>query len=214
MERDRLNRTGAVAGALGVLGNIVGVAVLREIPAAYRPEAIGAWTDQVLRAPVAASISGLAFTLGLVALALWAVAMGARLRTAAAWTGAGLLAIGAVLNAAGTPAPVVVVHLLTPACGEASACHEVSMALLGSSLALDALFNLLLGIGLILLGGAIRTSTWPSWLAWLSIAAGIASMPVSLQAVSPLGADLLMIAGPLWLVTIAVCSVRLWREPT
>jgi uncharacterized membrane-anchored protein len=86
------------------------------------------------------------------------------------------------------------------------------MALLGSSLALDALFNLLLGVGLVCLGFAMRAARWSAWLAWLSIVAGIASVPVSLQAISPLGADLLAVAGPLWLTAIAACCVRLWRD--
>jgi hypothetical protein len=205
MERRVLNRFGSIAGIVGVIGNVLGVVVLGDISSAYRPDEVATWTGQVLHAPAAATASGVAFTLGVIALAGWALVMGARLAT--------VVAAGAMLNAAGTLAPLVVVHLLAPACGETEACHAASMALLGGSLALDALFNLLLGIGLMLIGRAMFIAAWPSWLAWLTTVAGIASIPVSLQVVSPLGADLLAIAGPLWLTAILVISIRLWREP-
>lgn len=212
MERRVLNRVGAIAGIVGVIGNVVGVAVLGDISSAYRPDEVATWTGQVLHAPASATTSGVAFTLGVIALAGWALVMGVRLATSAARAGAFCVATGAVLNAAGTLAPLVVVHLLAPACGETEACHAASMALLGGSLALDALFNLLLGVGLVLMGRAMYSEAWPSWLAWLTTLAGVASIPVSLQIVSPTGADLLVIAGPLWLTSITVSSVRLWRE--
>lgn len=212
MERGVLNRAGAVAGIIGVVGNIVGVAVLGEISSAYRPDEVATWTGQVLHAPGAASASGIAFTVGLIALAGWALVMGARFASPVSCAAAFVIATGAILNAAGTPAPLVVVHLLVPACGDTEACHAAAMALLGGSLALDALFNLLLGIGLILMGRAMFDAAWPSWLAWGTIAAGVASVPVSTQVVSPAGADLLLVAGPLWLTAITLCSVRLWRE--
>jgi hypothetical protein len=209
-----MNRIGAMAGIIGVIGNVAGVAVLGDITSAYRPDEVAAWTGQVLHAPASASASGIAFTLGLVALAGWAVVMGVRLASSVAYAGAFLVAAGALFNAVGTPAPLVVVHLLAPACGDTEACHAASMALLGGSLALDALFNLLLGLGLILMGRAMLPASWPPSLAWLTMVAGVASVPVSLQVMSPAGADLLLIAGPLWLTAITLCSVRLWRERT
>ena len=212
MRLDGLYRIGAVAGVLGVVGNIVGVATLRDIPSAYRPDEVATWTRQVLLAPWAASSSGVAFTVGLVALAGWAVVMGVRLGTSAAWVGAFLVAVGALFNAVGTLAPLVVFHLLAPACGQTDGCLAASMAVLGSALALDALFNLLLGVGLLFLGRAMFAAAWPSWLGWLTMVAGVASIPVSLQVMSPTGADLLLLAGPLWLTAISICSVRLWRE--
>jgi hypothetical protein len=134
-----------------------------------------------------------------------------RLGTAGAWAGAGVIATGAVLNAAGTLAPVIVVSLLEPACGPSAACEAASMSVLAVSLALDALFNLLLGVGLVLLGAATLRGRGPRWLAMSFVVAGLASVPVSLQIVSPLGADLLLVAGPLWLLVITAASVRLWR---
>jgi hypothetical protein len=212
VRHDGLYRVGAVAGIVGVIGNIAGVATLGDIPSAYRPDEVASWTRQVLLAPWAASSSGVAFTIGLVALAGWAVVMGVRFGSPAAWAGAFLVSVGAMFNAVGTLAPLVVVHLLMPACGETDGCQAASMAVLGSSLALDALFNLLLGVGLIFLGRAMLAAVWSPWLAWLTMVAGVASIPVSLQVMSPTGADLLLIAGPIWLTTISICSVRLWRE--
>jgi len=207
-----LGRMGAVAGAVGVVGNIIGVATLGDISSAYRPDEVAAWTDQVLAAPEMASASGVSFTVGLVALAGWALVMGARLRGVAAWAGAFLVSAGALFNAAGTLAPLVVIYLLTPACGDTDGCRAASMAVLGGSLALDAFFNLLLGAGLIFLGRAMVGTAWPSWLGWFTALAGVASIPVSSQVMSPTGADLLLIAGPLWLTAISICCVRLWRE--
>lgn len=206
-----LNRWGAAAGLFGVVGNVVAVAVLGDIPSAYRPDVVATWADEVVRAPLAASVSGVGFTLGLVGIAGWALVMGIRLGTAAGWVGAFLIAAGALLNAAGTPAPLVVVHLLQPACGETDACRAAAMALLGASLALDATFNLLLGSGLVLVGRALLARRDPRWLGGLVIAAGVASVPVSTQIVSAAGADLLAVAGPLWLLSIVLTSVRMWR---
>lgn len=204
-------RAGALAGVVGVAGNIAGVVWLADIPSAYRPDAVAEWTVETLASPLAASLSGVSFTIGLLALAAWSVAVAARLGTPVGWGAALVLGTGAVVNAAGTLAPLVVVHLLTPACGPTPACEAASMALLGTSLALDALFNLLLGAGLVLFGWSVGHGPGPRWLAVGLMAAGAASVPVSLQIVSPIGADLLLLAAPLWLIAITVVSARMWR---
>ena len=212
MSTRRLARLGAAAGLAGVAGNLGGVLLLQDVSSAYRPDEMVTWVEQTLAAPVAASWSGVAFTVGLLALAGWAIVMGARLATVGGWAGAFLVATGGVLNAAGTLAPVVVIHLLTPACGQTADCRAASVGLLGLSLALDALFNLLLGAGLVCFGWALAHVRGWRWLPLALAAAGVASIPVSLQMVSPLGSDLLMLAGPMWLLAIAAASVRLWRD--
>jgi hypothetical protein len=86
------------------------------------------------------------------------------------------------------------------------------VALLATSLVLDALFNLLLGVGLVIMGLALwrRQDAWPR-LALFTAAAGLASIPVSLQVISDTAARLLTVAGPLWLVMVGITSVLLWR---
>jgi hypothetical protein len=76
VNRRALNRLGTLCGLVGVAGNVAGVLLPSDVPSAYRPEAVGAWCEQVIAAPVAASWSAAAFTLGLVALVGWALALG------------------------------------------------------------------------------------------------------------------------------------------
>jgi hypothetical protein len=210
-DKPPFGRIGAVAGFVGVIGNVIGVAVLGEIPTAYRPSTVALWVDQVTAAPAAATVSALGFTIGLIALAGWALIAARHLGSARATAAGFLIGVGAVLNAAGTLAPAVVAHHLGPTCGASTDCTAAGAALLGMSLSLDALFNLLLGVGLLLFAAAMWRGERPRWLALLSAAAGLASVPVSLQIVSDAGADLLAVAGPLWLAFITISSVQLWR---
>jgi len=206
------NRLGALFGVIAVVGNVVGVAVLGDVPSAYRPGAMASWVSEVVAAPGAVAISAVAFTVGLLALAGWALILGARLNTPLARAAGAVIAAGAVLDAAGTPAPLVLALHVGPLCGAGHDCLPAGAALLGMSLAADALFNLLLGIGLVLLAAVMwrRGFAWRS-LAVLMLVAGLASVPVSLQVAYDAAAKLLVVAGPLWLSAIAVTSVRLWR---
>lgn len=207
-----MDRLGAASGVIGIVGNVVGVAVLGNLPSSYKPGAMRSWVREVMAHPDAAATSGVAFTIGLVGLAGWAVALGRRLDDPRARAGLGLVAAGALINAAGTTAPVVFAKHVAPACGDPAACESAGIALLGTSLALDSLFNLLLGGGLILTGVAMRSE--PRWkrAAPLAIAAGAASTVVSGQIVSDTAAKLLAVAGPLWLGFVAWTSYRLARR--
>jgi hypothetical protein len=206
-----MTRIGAWCGAIGVAGNVAGVALLAGVPSAYRPGAIGSWAREIIASPDAASASAVAFTLGLIAIAGWALVIGTRLQTPLARAGAAMVAVGAILDAAGTPAPLIVARYLAASCGPASDC-AAAVTVLGLSLAWDALFNLLLGLGLMSIAAAMRAHGGvPRWLVLLTFAAGVASVPVSLQIVSDSAARLLAIAGPLWLVAIAATAVQLWR---
>jgi hypothetical protein len=191
-----------VAGVVAVLGNVLGVVFLHDMPSAYRLAALTEWVVAVREQPAATSASAIAFTLGLVGLAIWARQVGERLRTPGARTGASLMAFGALVNAAGAMTPLVQA-LHVGACG--TACDAVGRALLGTTLAFDGLFNLTLGIGLLLMAGAARRDRWTSRLMLVS---GIATIPISAQAVWDPAANLLYIAAPLWLFVIARTSVR------
>jgi len=206
-------RLGAWCGLAGVAGNVIGVIALGPIPSAYRPGPITSWAREVFAAPQAASLSAVAFALGLAALAGWAIVVAHRVRTPAAWAAGGLIAVGAALNAAGTLAPLVVALHLPKACASIDVCLPAAVALLGFSLSLDALFNLWLGLGLIAMGWTVaRERPTLKAGAILMIVAGAASLPVSLQVASDTAARWLVVAGPLWLSAILWTSLSLWRN--
>ena len=208
-----MNRIGAWCGFLGVAGNVLGVAVLGPIPSAYRPGPLPSWVREVIAAPDAAAASAVAFTIGLLALAGWALIVGSRLQSPIARAGGVMIAIGAVLDAAATPSQLVVAIHMGPLCRAGADCLPAGVAILGTSLALDALFNLLLGLGLI----AMSVTLWRlqrawRWLGPLALVAGLASVPVGLQVYSDQAARLLGIAAPFWLTFVCASSVGLWRD--
>jgi hypothetical protein len=207
-----MNRLGAACGLVGVAGNILGVVALRGVPSAYRPQTMPSWVAEVLAAPEAVTTSAIAFTIGLLALAGWALILGSQLKTPAARVAGAIIAVGAAFNAAGTVAPLVLALHLGPACGAGADCLPAGLALLGMSLAFDALFNLLLGVGLVILAAVIwKRRAGGRWLAPLAGLAGVASIPVSLQISEVWAANLLIVAGPLWLIFITVVSLRMWK---
>ena len=206
-ERDRL---GAVLGAVGVLGNVVGVAALGGVEGAYKPGGLGAWAEGAPAHPGASVASAVAFTVGLLALAGWAVALGRLLTGAAGRLAAGAMAAGSAINAAGTLAPAVLVLHVAPACAGAAACAPVARALLGLTLSLDALFNLAFGAGLALAGLLLWREERRPVLGGLGIAAGLATVPVAGQLAWERAAAWLAVAGPLWLVFVAATTALLW----
>ena len=211
MAPSRADRLAAACGLVGVLGNVLGVVALAEVPGAYRAGELDVWAGAALAHPAASVASAVAFAIGVLALGGWAVGLAQRVSSQAAWAGGCAIAAGALLNAVGALAPLVLTLHVAPGCGPADACAVVGRALLGFGVALDALFNLLLGVGLLALGGALRHAAFPRALAWLATAAGAASLPVSLQVGSDAAARWLVVAGPLWLLFVSASSVLLWR---
>ncbi len=190
-------------------GNVAGVAFLWNVPVAYRPTDIDRWAALSLAHPQATVASAVSFILGLVALAGWAAALGRQVDTPWARLGSSSIAVGALFNAVGCVTPLVLVSHVLPGC-EGPACAPAARALLGVTLSLDALFNLLLGIGLLALGAALWGKGVRA-LALLGLVAGVASVPVAGQPFSEAAAKLLGVAGPLWLAFVLWSSVRLWR---
>lgn len=207
MTPDR-DRAGAALGALGIAGNVLGVAALGDVAGAYRPGQLGAWAESALAHPQASALSAVAFTVGLLALAGWARALRRRLPGPLAPLATGAMALGAAVNAAGTLAPAVLVLHVAPACA-GGGCAPVARALLGLTLSLDALFNLAFGAGLAAAGGLLLRRGRPV-LGALGLAAGAATVPVCGQLTLERAADLLAVAGPLWLAFVAATSVLLW----
>lgn len=211
-DRDRL---GAALGAAGVLGNLVGVAALGGVEGAYKPSGLVAWSASALAHPGASVASAVAFTVGLLALAGWALALGRRLRGPAAALATGAMVVGATVNAAGTLAPAVLVLHVAPACASArEACTPVARALLGLTLSLDALFNLCFGAGMALAGLCLWRAGRRPVLGGLGVAAGLATIPVAGQVAWQGAAAWLAVAGPLWLAFVTATSALLWRGIT
>jgi hypothetical protein len=206
----RPDRLGAVAGLAGAAGNLLGVAWLLDAPGAYRPGGLDAWAASALAQPRATVASAIAFILGLVALAWWARAMGRRAGGALGRAGGAAMTLGALLNAAGCVTPLVLVLHVAPACG-LGGCGPVARALLGLTLSLDALFNLLFGAGLAVTAVALARRERRPVLGALGLAAGLVTVVVSLQFVSDAAARWLAVAGPLWLAWVLAGSVLLWR---
>ena len=182
--RDRL---AGWCGVAGVALNLAAVAVLQPQPHCYKPGHVDLWLAEAQAAPVGTMVSAWCFTVGLVLLVPFAV--GLMRRDPRTRTGAVLLAAGALLDAAGTQLPIAALHLP----------NAVAQGCLWSTLLLDATFNGLLGLGLLLMTlGLRRADGWPRGLRPLVALAGLASLPVALQFVSDGYAGLLLLSGPLW----------------
>lgn len=194
---------------VGVAGNVAGVAFLYDVPVAYRPSSIDRWAELSAAHPDATVASAVSFVVGLCALAGWALSLGSRTGGTAALTGGRAIALGAAFNAAGCVAPLVLVRHVLPGCG-GEACLPTARALLGLTLTLDATFNLLLGLGLLLVGAALWRRGSRA-LAILGLAAGACSLPVAGQPFSEAAARLLALAAPLWLAFVIATCVRMWR---
>jgi hypothetical protein len=190
------------SGLVGVIGNVGAVALLLDQPAGYRLGGLDDWAQQVGTHRITTAASAIAFTLGLIGIAIWALALRDHLGSRLARTGAVVVAIGALADALGTLTPLV---LALHVADTSSAALLVNRALLGFTLALDALFNLTLGLGLLAVATGLPAEVKP-WLRALAFGAGLASLPVSGQLVSDAAAKWLLVAGPLWLLFIMVIS--------
>lgn len=202
------DRAAALLGLAGVAGNVAGVAFLRDVPVAYLPGSLDEWARLSAAHPAATAASAVSFVLGLLALAGWALSVGRWAGTRTAALGAGAAAAGALLNALGCVAPLVLVLHVLPGCGGES-CAPVARALLGLTLSLDAAFNLLLGLGLLGLGAALWRRG-ERGLGALGLLAGLASVPVAGQVAWVAAARLLYLAAPLWLGFVLWTSARLF----
>jgi len=206
MSSPTLHRPAALAGALGVLLNLAAVAALGPVPHTYAPGNVPLWQAETVANPGHSTLSAWCFTVGLVLLAAFAAGMAhaaGPARRPVALAGAVLFGGGALMNAAGTMAPIAVLRVSADA-GE---------ALLWMTLLLDAAFNGLLGLGL--LSFAVAQSPedgWPRWTRSLGAVAGVASLPVAAQAHSDSFARLLALSGPLWVAWVLSACVVLWRR--
>lgn len=197
-----------VSGLVGVVGNVLAVAFLNDVPGAYRLAQLDRWATGVVAHPIASSASAFAFTVGLLGLAVWALSLaehaGGRVARAGGW----VIAMGALGNALGTVTPLVLAFSVRDA-GPSSL--PVARALLGLTLTLDAVFNVTLGAGLLLFAAG-ASAAHPRWLRGWAALAGVASLPVAAQAVYDPAANVLLVAAPIWLGFMIATSLRRWRS--
>lgn len=199
-----------IAGRAGVaaVGFIaIGVAFLRNIEGAYRPGMLDRWYYAATQHETATTWSAWCFTMGVLLLVPWAAGL-ARVLGPYSWPGAALAAVGAMLSAVGTLLPFVVVQMVPH--GEAA----IGETLLGIALTFDSLFNLVFGAAMVLLCFAMaRDPQLPMWLPAYGLVASLLTIAVVSQAWSPVGADLVLLAGPAWLGWVALTSWHLQRLP-
>jgi hypothetical protein len=209
MSEPMSGRGAAIAGLVGIGGNLAAVYFLWPSANSWTPGRLDLWYAEYAARPLDIALSGWTFTIGLAALAVFFAMLPGLVRAGRPdlmRLGALLAAAGALLNASGTQAPTVAVTLV----GQEG---EATRALLGMALALDATFNLLLGTGLLLVNAGLgAASGWHIWLRALGVVAGLASLPVAGQLHSGTFARLLAVAGPLWVAWVAAVAVRLFRQ--
>ena len=98
-------------------------------------------------------------------------------------------------------APFVVIEHLATQTPTDPAFQAVAFALLGWTLTMDAVFNALLGVGMILTGLAMwRDPGFGRIAGGWGVIAGVATLPVVFQPVSYAAAQWLVVAGPLWVL--------------
>lgn len=193
------------AGLAAVGFMALGVACLRNIEGAYRPGMLDRWYYAATQHEVATTWSAWCFTLGVLLLVPWAAGL-ARALGPYSWPGAALASVAAMLSAVGTLLPFVVVQMVPH--GESA----IGETLLGVALTFDSLFNLVFGASMVLLCFAMaRDPQLPMWLPAYGLVASVLTMAVVSQAWSPVGADLVLLAGPMWLGWVAVTSWKLQR---
>lgn len=197
------NHIAARAGIAAVVCNLAGVFALTGIDQAYQPGGLDRWYYAATQHVAGQGWSAWLFAVGVLLLVPWAAGL-TRVLGPYAWPGGAMVITGAALNVLGSLLPFVVVTAVPH--GEAS----LGQTLLGLALVLDAMFNLALGIGIVMLSFAMaRDHHFPMWMSGLGLLAGMATAPVVSQAWSPLGGVLLMVAGPLWLGWVVAVSFRL-----
>ena len=199
------NYISGASGLAAVVFNAFGVLFVMGVENAYRPGTLDRWMYNAIQHDEATTWSAGCFAVGAMLLLPWVVGM-ARALGPYSWPGASMVAGAALLNALGSVFPAVVVHQLPH--GE----DALGQTLLGLTLVIDSGFNLIFGAGLLLLGLAMaRDRHFPMWLAVFGIVAGLPTMGAFSEAWSVTGSNVVALAGPLWLIWVAVASLHLTR---
>jgi|GEM_PF-1965714 len=201
---------GAVLGVVVIVANLGAVMALsQDVSDAYRLSALASWTQQVSTSPLASDVAAVLFFVGCVALAAFARTLSSSTlltpSTTTTWALRFVVA-AAFTNGVGVLFPLVATRLVFP-CADA-ACTADASWWLARSLDLDTVFNVLLGVGFVLLGRGTASRA----LGWATTLMGVLLLPVGLQFFTSALAGWLGVAGLLWTLLVGVWSVMLWRR--
>ena len=173
-----------------VTGNLTGVFPIAGQPGVYRPHELADWTTSIIQNPTSHTLSALLFLFG----ALSGMSLGRHIiDKGQQWVGS-LLMVGSGWNALFIPVPLVLAQMTS---------NGLEIVGLGTNIALslaifgDAMFNGLMGLSMVLLGNHLK-STSPK-LGWSGMAIGALTCCIIGQIEFTACADLLKVAGPLWL---------------
>ena len=213
-----LARGAAVLVLVGAVANGLGAVALPQASLAYKPGRLAEWLAVNLANPTGAEWGAILFTLGVLMMVPVTVALATliagRVRGLAI-LGAGLMVLGPFVNGMATMLPFVVSTQLAPLVElSVPPSHTIATALLGVALAADAVAIGFMGLGLVLMGSAMtQDEGFGRGLGGLGIVAGLAVMPMALEAGHDWAAQWVLWGSiPLfaWLLWLAV---RLWQLP-
>ena len=212
----------ARGAALLVLGSVaangLGALALPQASLAYKPDQIEAWLGVNLAHPSGAEWGAILFTAGVLMMVPVAFALDKLIggpRRGLARIGAMSMAVAALTNGMATMLPFVVSTQLAPIADLATPpASIIAMALLGAALSADAAAIGFLGIGIVLVGAAMMSDTnFGRALGVLGIVAGLAVMPMTLEASYDWAAQWVLWGSVPLLAWLLGLAWRLWQLP-
>jgi len=204
----------AIMGVITAAAFVVGIVAVSMIPDQLNGGAFDKALTEIATHRHAEVVAGWMFAIGLATLIpfIWLVVRSLSDATRLPATiGACLITAGATIDIAGSLLLVAVGHGLSPSFAD-PAVRAVAGAMLHLSVALDSMYNLTLGAGLVMIGRSMRAGgAWPRWTANLAIVAGVLSLPVALEWYSELAGAAQYASGTLllaWVVGLAVAGMK------
>jgi hypothetical protein len=182
-----------ITGLFAVALIVIAVIALRPFTSPYAPDDVPGWLVSAIDFPIRTAVSAFALTFGFICLAVFSLGFAFLDRTTPALLASAFITFGSILNATATGAPLIALNTDSP----------TGHALLRTTLLLNSIFNVCLGVGLI---GAFFTqrSHWR----FLALTAGILSLPLLFQWLSPAVSNFQFISGPCWLAWVLVTSLE------
>lgn len=207
---EQLLRALAITGGVTAATLLVGIIAVGMIPDQLNPVGLDKALTEIAAHRHAEIIAGWMFSFFFAALIpfIWLVvrSLNDSVRLPAT-IGACVLTAGTTVGLIGTLLMVALGHGVVPSIAD-PASRAVGMGMLSVGSAIDAMYNLALGVGLVLIARPMRGGgVWPKWLTNLALAAGLLSLPVSLEWYSQFAAPIQYVSGTLFLVWVAGMSV-------
>jgi hypothetical protein len=209
-----VRRLGGITGLTAAGLIVIGIVAVSMIPDQANSGELYRAITQIQANPRAELVAGWAFAIGLAALVPFAWLLVRTLdqpSRIAATIGATALTIGATANAVGAMTMIVLTRFSAADLSD-PLVRRIQTTILTLGIALDAYYNLALGIALILIGNSMRQSAgWPRWLGVAGIAIGVLSLPVAMEWASNTAALFQYASGTLFLLWAITASVSMLR---